>query len=122
MLLLALDAMTSFSVVPLRFASHLGLTFGMLGLAMLGYTLLAWALGQVLQGWTSLAAIMLILGSVQLFVLGIFGEYLGRMYMESKRRPLYIVNRIVVNGTPDDLQDLRSRRERETTPVPAHHG
>jgi dolichol-phosphate mannosyltransferase len=122
MIVLALDAMTSFSVVPLRFASHLGLTFGFLGLVMLGYTIFAWALGWVIEGWTSLAAIMLILGSVQLFVLGIFGEYLGRMYMESKRRPLYIVNRIVVNGTPDDLHDLRSRRRRETPVEPVNHG
>jgi polyisoprenyl-phosphate glycosyltransferase len=114
MVLLAIDAMTSFSVVPLRFASHLGLTFGFIGLLMLGYTILAWLLGWTVQGWASLATIMLILGSVQLFVLGIFGEYLGRMYMESKRRPLYIVNRIVVNGTPDDLHDLRSRRRRES--------
>jgi glycosyltransferase involved in cell wall biosynthesis len=122
MILLAIDAMTSFSVLPLRFASHLGVTFGLLGIVMLGYTILAWALGWVLQGWTSLAAIILILGSVQLFVLGIFGEYLGRMYMESKRRPLYIVNKLVVNGTPDDLHDLRSRRRREPTVEPASHG
>jgi len=122
MLLLAIDAMTSFSVMPLRFASHMGLTFGVLGLVMLGYTLFAWALGWVLQGWTSLAAIMLILGSVQLFVLGIFGEYLGRMYMESKRRPLYIVNRIVVNGTHDDFHDRPSSRLREIAVEPANHG
>jgi len=95
MVLLALDAMTSFSVIPLRFASHLGLVFGLLGFVMLAYTLGAWAMGKVITGWTSLAAIMLITGSVQLLVLGIFGEYLGRLYMEAKGRPLYIVNAIV---------------------------
>lgn len=120
MILLAVDAMTSFSVMPLRFASHLGIAFGLLSLVMLGYTILAWMLGWTVQGWASLATIMLILGSVQLFVLGIFGEYLGRMYMESKRRPLYIVNRIVVNGTPDDLHDLRSRRRESATELPGH--
>ncbi|TIQ82864.1 MAG: glycosyltransferase, partial [Mesorhizobium sp.] len=71
MVLLAMDAMTSFSIVPLRFASHLGMIFGFLGLAALGYTLFAWIAGSVLPGWTSLAAIVLILGSVQLLVLGI---------------------------------------------------
>jgi len=95
MMLLAIDAMTSFSVAPLRFASHLGLGFGVLGIATLGYTVISWAAGNVLPGWTSLASIVLILGSVQLLVLGIFGEYLGRMYMESKRRPLYIINEVV---------------------------
>lgn len=95
MLILAIDAMTSFSVTPLRFASHFGIAFGLLGIATLIYTIFAWAAGQVLPGWTSLASIMLILGSVQLLVLGIFGEYLGRMYMEAKRRPLFIVNQVV---------------------------
>ncbi|QND55102.1 glycosyltransferase family 2 protein (plasmid) [Phyllobacterium sp. 628] len=95
MLMLAVDAMTSFSIVPLRFASHLGMIFGLLGLFALGYTFYSWVDGNVLPGWTSLAAIVLILGSVQLLVLGIFGEYLGRMYMETKRRPLYLVNEVV---------------------------
>ena len=95
MILLAMDAMTSFSIVPLRFASHLGMIFGAIGLLALGYTIVSWIEGNVIPGWTSLAAIVLILGSVQLLVLGIFGEYLGRMYMETKRRPLYIVNEIV---------------------------
>ena len=103
MLGLAADAVTSFSIVPLRFASHLGFGFGLLGLAALGYTLIAWATGNVVPGWTSLAAAMLLIGSVQLVVLGIFGEYLGRMYMETKRRPLYIVNEIA-GRRPLDFQ------------------
>lgn len=95
MVLLAMDAMTSFSIAPLRFASHLGMIFGMIGLLTLGYTVFSWLDGNVIPGWTSLATIVLILGSVQLLMLGIFGEYLGRMYMEAKQRPLYIVNEIV---------------------------
>ncbi|WP_109578378.1 glycosyltransferase family 2 protein [Aminobacter sp. AP02] len=113
MVMLAVDAMTSFSVAPLRFASHLGMAFGVLGLMALGYTIFSWAAGSVLPGWTSLAAIILILGSVQLLVLGIFGEYLGRMYMEAKRRPLYIVNEIISGEMPKgqnlDIRDLQSR-------------
>ncbi|GAA2854763.1 dolichol-phosphate mannosyltransferase [Aminobacter niigataensis] len=108
MILLAVDAMTSFSVAPLRFASHLGMAFGVLGLLTLGHTLYSWLMGSVLPGWTSLAAIVLILGSVQLLVLGIFGEYLGRMYMETKRRPLYIVNE-VISGEVADEQDVGAR-------------
>ncbi|MCA0000718.1 MULTISPECIES: glycosyltransferase family 2 protein [unclassified Mesorhizobium] len=114
MILLAVDAMTSFSIAPLRFASLLGMLSGALGMVVLGYTLLEWSLGNVLPGWTSLAAIMLILGSVQLLVLGIFGEYLGRMYMETKRRPLYFVNEIVSRSdVAVENQDLPVHRLQE---------
>ncbi len=112
MVLLAIDAMTSFSIAPLRFASHLGMIFGLIGLVALGYTIVAWLEGNVLPGWTSLAAIVLILGSVQLLVLGIFGEYLGRMYMETKRRPLYIVNEIVCSDVVAEGADSQVHRLR----------
>ncbi|NRQ16625.1 glycosyltransferase family 2 protein [Ensifer sesbaniae] len=104
MILFAIDAVTSFSVAPLRLASHLGLAFGLLGMATLAYTIFAWALGDVLPGWTSLASITLILGSIQLLMLGIFGEYLGRMYMEAKRRPLFIVNEVVSRAAIEGTQ------------------
>jgi dolichol-phosphate mannosyltransferase len=91
MVALAVDAVTSFSVVPLRFASHLGMLFGLAGLASLVGILWVWLAGGTVQGWASLAALILIMGSVQLLVLGVFGEYLGRMYMEGKHRPLFIV-------------------------------
>jgi dolichol-phosphate mannosyltransferase len=58
---------------------------------MLSYTIGSWLLGRTVDGWTSLASIVLVVGSVQLFVLGLIGEYLGRLFMESKRRPLYVV-------------------------------
>ncbi len=98
MLLLAVDAMTSFSVIPLRIASLLGALFGILGLLALANTLIAWATNHVLPGWTSIAALILVIGSVQLLMLGVFGEYLGRMYMETKRRPLYNIRDIVSCG------------------------
>ncbi len=110
MVALAIDAMTSFSITPLRFASHLGMLFGLLGLVVLGYTILSWAIGNVLPGWTSIAAIVLILGSVQLLVLGIFGEYLGRMYMETKRRPLYFVSEIVASDQASAGSELPVHR------------
>jgi glycosyltransferase involved in cell wall biosynthesis len=91
MVALAIDAVTSFSVVPLRFASHLGMLFGLAGLVSLGLIVAVWLQGGTVQGWASLAALILIMGSVQLLVLGVFGEYLGRMYMEGKHRPLFII-------------------------------
>jgi dolichol-phosphate mannosyltransferase len=99
MIAFATDAVTSFSIVPLRMASHLGLVFGLLGMIGLGWTLYSWMAGETIQGWASLASVVLVLGSVQLFVLGIFGEYLGRMYMETKGRPLYIVHEIIASET-----------------------
>jgi polyisoprenyl-phosphate glycosyltransferase len=105
MISLALDAVTSFSIVPLRFASHMGFFMGLMGIVALGYTIWSWASGYAVPGWTSLAVLTLIIGSGQFLVLGIFGEYLGRMYMEAKRRPLYIVNEIRATPLPDVAAD-----------------
>ncbi len=94
MVALAVDAVTSFSTVPLRFASHLGMLFGVAGLVSLVGIVWVWMAGGTVQGWASLAALILIMGSVQLLVLGVFGEYLGRMYMEAKHRPLFIISEV----------------------------
>lgn len=94
MISFALDAVTSFSTLPLRFAAHLGLVAGGMGLLMLAWVFISYLTGNALTGWTSIAGLVLILGSLQLLMLGIFGEYLGRMYMESKHRPLFIINEV----------------------------
>lgn len=98
MLRFALDAITGFSTVPLRVASVLGLGMGVISLIMLSYTLGSWALGRVVEGWTSLSTIVLIVSSVQLLVLGVLGEYLGRLYMQSKQRPLFIVDTVYTSA------------------------
>jgi polyisoprenyl-phosphate glycosyltransferase len=95
MIRFAIDAVTGFSVVPLRTASYLGITFGIFSLFMLTYTLGSWLFGHVVEGWTSVTTILLVVSSAELLVLGILGEYVGRLYMESKRRPLFVVDRIV---------------------------
>jgi dolichol-phosphate mannosyltransferase len=94
MLALAFDGITSFSTLPLRFASHLGMMFGVVGLALLSWVLLSYLTSGTITGWTSTIAVVLILGSVQLLIMGVFGEYLGRMYMETKRRPLFVIREI----------------------------
>ncbi len=101
MIRLALDAITGFSVMPLRLASLAGVTLGVIGLLLLVYTLVGWLGGRVVEGWTSLMSLMLILGGAQLLLLGIFGEYLGRLYMEAKRRPLFVVDRVLTHGAPN---------------------
>ncbi len=90
----ALEAITSFSIVPMRLASYTGALFGMIGLGLLFYVMRAWLAGETVQGWTSMMVVVLVIGSVQLLCLGVFGEYLGRLYMESKRRPLFIIESV----------------------------
>jgi dolichol-phosphate mannosyltransferase len=100
MLKLALDAITGFSIRPLRLASYLGFLSGIAGLLLLLYTFASWFHGGTVKGWTSLTAIVLVVGSAQLVVAGVTGEYLGRLYMESKRRPLFIIQDIARKELP----------------------
>ncbi|MBZ5761968.1 glycosyltransferase family 2 protein [Rhizobium sp. VS19-DR104.2] len=91
----AVDAITGFSTRPLRMATYVGLGFGVAEIFLLIYVIVEYYLGHTVEGWTSLAVVILAMGSVQLFVAGVMGEYLGRLYIESKRRPLFIIQDIV---------------------------
>lgn len=90
----ALEGITSFSTAPLRLATYVGLLTAMaafgFGIWIVLKTLL-W--GDPVAGYPSLMAVMLFLGGVQLMALGVMGEYLGRLYMEAKARPLYLCDR-----------------------------
>lgn len=94
MIKLALDAITSFSVRPLQIAYLLAFGTGVLAALILLWTLYVYLTEDTIAGWTSLMAVILTFGSIQMFVLAIFGEYLGRIYMEAKRRPLFLVREI----------------------------
>jgi dolichol-phosphate mannosyltransferase len=94
MLRLAVDAITGFSTAPLRFASHVGLWLVAASILLIIYIGIGFFTGTAIQGWTSLMLVVVILGAVQMFVLGMIGEYLGRVYIEAKKRPLYIVSEI----------------------------
>lgn len=95
MLKLAADAVTGFSVRPLRLASYAGFICAAGALLALCFLLGEYFFGQTVRGWTSLGVLILVIGSVQLFVIGIVGEYIGRLYMESKGRPIYIIREVV---------------------------
>ena len=103
MLRFALDAITAFSVRPLQLASLLGLATGAVAVLLLVFVLVSWLFFNAVHGWASQLAIVTILGSVQLFVLGIIGEYLGRLYEQSKGRPLFIVESIRRHGDAPDV-------------------
>jgi polyisoprenyl-phosphate glycosyltransferase len=102
MLSLAFDAITGFSTAPLRMASHAGLVLVGLSMIIFAYILIGWLRGTTVAGWTSLMLVVAMLGAAQMFVLGMIGEYLGRLYMESKRRPVYIIADVIgpVSGRP----------------------
>jgi glycosyltransferase involved in cell wall biosynthesis len=89
----ALDGITSFSYVPLRFATWIGMLVAIsafiYGVIIIVKTAI---LGNDVPGYPSLMVVILFLGGIQLTALGIIGEYLGRMFNESKQRPLYLVD------------------------------
>ena len=88
----ALEGITSFSTAPLRLATYLGVATAALAfLYALWIVAKALLWGDPVAGWPTMMAVILLLGGVQLVALGLIGEYLGRLYVESKQRPLYIV-------------------------------
>ena len=98
MIRFALDAITGFSVRPLRVASYVGITLGILAFLLMAYVFINYFTGRPVDGWTSLAVVVLGLGSVQLLVAGVMGEYLGRLYIQSKGRPLYIIQDVITSA------------------------
>jgi len=100
MLRLSADGLTSFSTAPLRIASLLGLCGLLGGLAYAAYAVyVRYWLGRAVPGWTSLVIINVFFSSIVLVCLGFVGEYVGRIFEEVKRRPLYLIRR-KVDGAP----------------------
>lgn len=115
---LALEGITSFSTAPLRLATYLGLLTALVAFlygVLIIVKALAW--GDPVAGWPSMMAVILFLGGVQLIALGLIGEYLGRLYEESKQRPLYLidvwqpaqVSRIPDEARADVVRDISGR-------------
>ncbi|HJU76451.1 MAG TPA: glycosyltransferase family 2 protein [Sphingomicrobium sp.] len=94
MIRFALDAITGFSSAPLKLAGRAGLVLSLGSLLIIGYIFIGWLSGRTVPGWTSLMLVVVVLGAIQMFVLALMGEYIGRLYNEAKRRPLYIVQEI----------------------------
>jgi dolichol-phosphate mannosyltransferase len=95
MISFAVDALTGFSSAPLKLAAHAGLWLSAGSVLIVIYILSGWLSGRAMPGWTSLMLIVVALGAVQMFVLGVMGEYLGRLYHQAKGRPLYIIQDLV---------------------------
>ena len=95
MIRFAADAITAFSVVPLMASMTIGWIMAAVGFAFVVYSFIGWLLGMNLPGWTSLMAAMGLLGGMQFLMLGIIGAYLGRLYDQSKGRPLFMIRDFV---------------------------
>jgi len=88
----AIEGITSFSYLPLQWSMYFGLIVAVLAFVLGAiYLVRTLLLGNPVPGYPSLMIVMLFMGGVQLFTIGIIGEYIGRIYTESKRRPLYLV-------------------------------
>ena len=111
MLRFATDGIVSFSISPLRLATWMGFAASGFAILVMLYTLYERVFGTgVVRGWTSTMMAILFIGGVQLICLGIIGEYVGRIYGEAKRRPLYVVREKV--GFEQPLSDARKLQPR----------
>jgi len=87
---LAISSVLNFSIKPLRWAIWIGLWAVVLSLVWISYVLIAQLSGWVIQGWSSLIAAVILFAGVQLFLLGIVGQYIGQIYVSQQKRPKYL--------------------------------
>lgn len=103
---LAFEGITSFSIHPLRVSTYLGIASALFGFVFGLYIVLkAFFMGDPVPGYPSMTAIITFLGGVQLLSIGIMGEYVGKTYIESKKRPVYLVKKLITKKKRDDKTD-----------------
>ena len=92
MLALAFDGITSLSIRPIRLITGLGVFISLVAFALIVYALVSYFTGNVVSGWASSLIVTCFLGGIQLISLGVIGEYVGKIYMETKARPRFIIS------------------------------
>ncbi|WP_295434300.1 glycosyltransferase family 2 protein [uncultured Prevotella sp.] len=95
MISFALDGITSFSIKPLHYITYLGFVFILISIAVIIYALVSYFDEEAIQGWTSLLISVWFIGGCILIACGVTGEYIGKIYIETKRRPLYFIEKRV---------------------------
>ena len=95
MLSFAFEGITSFSVKPIRLILVVGIMMFLSSLLAILYFLIIWMAGKTVQGWTTVVASIWMLGGIQLLCLGVIGEYIGKIYIESKERPKFIIDKFI---------------------------
>ena len=103
----AIDGLTSFSTRPLRFITYLGLSFIVVSFAVIIYALYRHFSGHTIEGWTSLLVSLWFIGGVILLAVGITGEYIGKIYIETKGRPRYFIEEVTgLSKSVDEADDM----------------
>lgn len=101
MLAFAFEGITSFSIKPIRFITTLGAVVFIVSIIMLIYSLVSYIAGAVVSGWSSLIISIWALGGLQLLSIGVIGEYIGKIYLETKGRPKYIIQEFLDDNIVD---------------------
>jgi hypothetical protein len=83
------------SIKPIRMISVLGFFIFLTSIGMLLYSLIRHFTGNTIEGWTSIVVSVWAIGGLQLLAIGVIGEYIGKIYLETKRRPKYVVDKII---------------------------
>lgn len=112
MVTFSLDAITGFSISPLRIATYFSLGFAALAFASMAYVLYSHIFLDTVPGWASTSFIVSALGAAQLFSLGLVGEYVGRIFMESKKRPIFLIEEIITQQSLNNENDDKDLPER----------
>ena len=102
MLALAFDGITSLSVKPIRIITGVGVFISVISFLLILYALIAWISGRAVAGWASTLIAVALLGGIQLISLGVIGEYIGKIFLETKQRPRYIVSERTEGMSPED--------------------
>ena len=95
MLSFAIDGITSFSVKPLKLITNLGFIITLVSIIILIYSIVVKIIGNTVPGWAFLACSVWFIGGVQMLSLGVIGEYIGKIYQESKARPRFIIEKVI---------------------------
>jgi len=103
MMALAWNGVSNFSIVPLRLVTFLGFAICFLSFLFLCYIIYRWSVRGTIVGWASLVTIITVFSGVQLLSLGIIGEYLAKVFVEVKKRPLFIVDEKINLSKTDEI-------------------
>ena len=95
MISFALDGITSFSVKPIRFVFSIGIALSVISVLFLAYVLIQYLTGHTVEGWSFIACSLWFIGGVQMMSIGLIGEYIGKIYSETKARPRYAIEEII---------------------------
>ena len=114
MLALAFDGITSLSIKPIRMITALGLVISLISFLLILYALASFFQGTVVPGWSSSLIAVCLLGGIQLICLGVIGEYVGKVYLETKARPRYIISQRTWEPPLPEENSLQAQEEAQT--------